>query len=67
MAPEDASPEPLVDPEARREELTRAPKSDPGDAAPRVELSEGTDGATRIDVADTAAVRPGKPDIELDE
>ena len=61
------TPEELVDPDAHREELTRAPKPDPEDAAPRVELSEGTDGATRIDVADTAAVRPGKPDADLDE
>jgi len=60
-------PEELVDPEARREELTRAPKSDPEDAAPRVELSEGRDGATRIDIADTAAVRPGTPDVDLDD
>lgn len=57
----------LVDAEARREELTRAPKSDPGDAAPRIRVSEGTNGATRIDVAESAAVRPGKPDEELDE
>lgn len=56
-----------VDPEARREELTRAPKSDPEDAAPRITTSEGRDGATRIDVADTAAVRPGKPDATLDD
>lgn len=61
------APEELVDPDARRDELTRAPKSDPEDAAPRIELSEGTDGATRIDVADTAAVRPGKPDLDLDD
>jgi hypothetical protein len=56
------APKHLVDPEDRREEMTRAPKSSPADAAPRIELSEGTDGATRIDVADTAVVRPGKPD-----
>lgn len=56
-----------VDPDARREELTRAPKSDPEDAAPRIETSAGRDGATRIDVADTAAVRPGKPDVTLEE
>ena len=60
------TPEELADPEARREELTRAPKSDPEDAAPRITLSEGTGGATRIDVADTAVVRPGRPDEELD-
>ncbi len=58
-------PQQLTDPEEREEQLTRAPKSDPEDAAPRVTLSEGTGGATRIDVADTAAVRPGKPDEEV--
>ena len=31
----------------------------PADADPRVEVSHGEDGAVRIDVADTAAVRPG--------
>lgn len=50
-----------LDPEERREELTRAPKSSPEDAAPRIVLSEGTGGATRIDIADTAVVRPGGP------
>ena len=54
-------PRKLLDDEARREELTRAPKASPEDAAPRIDLSEGTDGATRIDIADTAVVRPGKP------
>ncbi len=39
----------------------------PADAAPRITLSEGSDGATRIDVADTAAVRPGPPHMDLDE
>jgi hypothetical protein len=61
------TPEELVDPEARREELLRAGGSVPADAAPRITLSEGTDGATRIDVADTAAVRPGPPHMDLDE
>jgi hypothetical protein len=61
------TPEELVDPEARREELLRAPKADPEDAAPRITLSEGTNGATRIDVADTAVVRPGTPDEELSD
>jgi hypothetical protein len=56
-----------LDPEARREELTRAPKSDPEDAAPRITTRPGRDGATRIDVADTAVVRPGKPHVELDD
>ena len=55
-------PRHLLDPEERREELTRAPKSSPEDAAPRIDLSEGADGATRIDIADTAVVRPGKPE-----
>jgi hypothetical protein len=50
-----------LDPDERREELTRAPKSSPEDAAPRIVLSEGTGGATRIDIADTAVVRPGGP------
>lgn len=54
--------EELLDPDERREQLTRAPKADPEDADPRIELSKGTDGATRIDVADTAVVRPGKPE-----
>jgi len=30
-------------------------------------VSEGANGATRIDIAETAAVRPGAPDVELDE
>ena len=54
----------------RREQLTSAPGDKPGregsdadeSAAPRIEVSETEDGATRIDVADTAAVRPGTPD-----
>ena len=58
------TPEELVDPDARREELLRAGGSVPADAAPRITLSEGRDGATRIDVADTAAVRPGSPQLE---
>lgn len=57
----------LTDPEDREEQLRRAPKSDPEDSAPRVELSEGTDGATRIDVAETAVVRPGRLGDDADE
>lgn len=45
--------------ERREDELTRAPKSDPSDAAPRVTVTD-VPGGVRIDVADTAAVRPGK-------
>ncbi|WP_230765090.1 hypothetical protein [Agromyces mediolanus] len=52
---------PAADPEERREQLTAAPKADPGDAAPRVEVTEADEEVTRIDVADSAAVRPGKP------
>lgn len=61
------TPEELVDPDARREELLRAGGSVPADAAPRITLSEGASGATRIDVADTAAVRPGPPHLDLDD
>ncbi len=53
-----------TDAELRREQLTRAPKSDEGDAAPRIEVSKRPDDVTRIDVADTAAVRPGDPGVE---
>lgn len=52
----------MTDDEKRHDELTRAPKSTEEDAAPRIVTSEGANGATRIDVADTAAVRPGNPD-----
>jgi hypothetical protein len=45
--------------EQRHDELTRAPKSDEADAAPRITTEDRGDGITRIDVADTAAVRPG--------
>lgn len=49
----------MTDDQKRRDQLTRAPNSTEDDAAPRIEVSEGENGATRIDVADTAAVRPG--------
>jgi len=45
--------------EKRHDQLTRAPKSDESDAAPRITTEERPDGVTRIDVADTAKVRPG--------
>lgn len=48
--------------EKRHDQLTRAPKSDESDAAPRITVSESPTGTTRIDVADTAKVRPGKAD-----
>ncbi|RIJ54304.1 hypothetical protein DZG02_17065, partial [Clavibacter lycopersici] len=46
--------------EKRREQLTTAPKAVESDAAPRVDVTEQDGGVTRIDVADTASVRPGK-------
>lgn len=52
----------MSDTEKRHDQLTRAPKSDESDAAPRIETSDGDDGRTRIDVAETAAVRPGNPE-----
>lgn len=48
--------------EKRHDQLTTAPKADEGDAAERVTVEKTDDGVTRIDIADTAAVRPGKPD-----
>ncbi|MFT2751954.1 multidrug transporter [Clavibacter sp. Sh2088] len=47
--------------EKRHEQLTTAPKAVESDAAPRVDVTEQEDGVTRIDVADTASVRPGNP------
>lgn len=46
--------------EKRRDQLLAAPESVEADAAPRIEVSEH-DGNTRIDIAETAAVRPGSP------
>jgi hypothetical protein len=46
--------------EKRRDQLLAAPDAVESDAAPRIEVSEH-DGNTRIDIADTAAVRPGPP------
>jgi hypothetical protein len=45
--------------EKRRDQLTSAPEAEESDAAPRIDVSEGTNGATRIDVRDDAPVRPG--------
>ena len=67
MSTDEDGPHELVDPDARRDVLLRASGSTEADAAPRVTLSEGTDGATRIDIAETAAVRPGPPHMDLDE
>lgn len=49
----------MTDDEKRHDQLTRAPKSDDRDAAPRIETTELQNGVTRIDIADTAVVRPG--------
>lgn len=54
----------------RREQLTSAPGDKPGregsdaetSAAPRVEVTETADGFAHVEIADTAAVRPGTPD-----
>uniref|UniRef100_A0A942Y7W3 Multidrug transporter n=1 Tax=Neobacillus citreus TaxID=2833578 RepID=A0A942Y7W3_9BACI len=45
--------------ERRQDTLRRMSGSDEHDADPRVEVSEGEHGDVRIDVADSAAVRPG--------
>lgn len=56
--------EPTVDEmtreEKRRDQLLAAPESVEADAAPRIEVSQHN-GNTRIDIAETAAVRPGSP------
>lgn len=52
----------MSDDEKRHDQLTRAPKSSEEDAAPRIRVSTSPSGATRIDVADTAVVRPGNPE-----
>jgi len=57
MTDADAIPDMTPD-EKRRDQLLRAEHSTEADAAPRIEVSEH-DGVTRIDIADTAAVRPG--------
>jgi hypothetical protein len=48
----------MTDDEKRHDQLTRAPKSTEEDAAPRIEVTEIV-GGKRIDIADTAVVRPG--------
>jgi hypothetical protein len=52
----------MTDDDKRHDQLTTAPKAKEPDAAPRIETSTSKSGATRIDIADTAAVRPGKAD-----
>ena len=55
----------MTDDEKRHDQLTRAPKSSEEDAAPRITTSEGANGATRIDIAETAVVRPGADPKDL--
>lgn len=53
--------------EKRHDQLTAAPDATEADAAPRIEVSEH-DGNTRIDIADSAPVRPGPgPGVEIDD
>lgn len=52
----------MTDDEKRHDQLTTAPKASESDAAPRIEVTTTDEGVTRIDVADTAAVRPGNPE-----
>ena len=62
MTPDTGSVDDMSDDEKRHDQLTRAPKSSEEDAAPRITTTELPGGATRIDVAETAVVRPGNPD-----
>jgi hypothetical protein len=55
----DQTPHEMTDEDKRRDQLLRAEGSTEEDAAPRITVSEEGDGITRIDIADTAAVRPG--------
>jgi hypothetical protein len=50
----------MTDEEKRHDQLTTAPKATEEDAAPRIVTETRPSGAVRIDIADTAAVRPGK-------
>ena len=54
----DHSDDEMTDEQKRRDQLLRAADSTEADAAPRIDVSN-VDGKTRIDIADTAAVRPG--------
>jgi hypothetical protein len=50
----------MSDDEKRHDQLTTAPKAVESDAAPRITTEKHGD-TTRIDIADSAAVRPGAP------
>lgn len=70
MEDQNSAPEPTADEmsreEKRRDQLLAAPDAVESDAAPRITVSEH-DGNTRIDIADTAAVRPGTPPTPVEE
>jgi hypothetical protein len=52
----------MTDEEKRRDQLLRLSGSTEADAAPRITVEETDEGVTRIDIAETAAVRPGDPE-----
>ena len=52
----------MTDEEKRRDQLLRLSGSTEEDAAPRITVEETDEGVTRIDIAETAAVRPGDPE-----
>ena len=52
----------MTDDEKRRDQLLRLSGSTEADAAPRITIDEKSGGVTRIDIAETAAVRPGDPE-----
>lgn len=58
MSENDGSIEDMTHEQKLRDQFLRAEHSTEADAAPRIEVTEH-DGNVRIDVADTAAVRPG--------
>jgi len=62
MTRDTGSVDDMSDEEKRHDQLTTAPKASEEDAAPRITITEKPDGVKRIDVADTAVVRPGNPD-----
>lgn len=58
MSESNREPDEMTSEQKRRDQLLRAEHSTEADAAPRIEVSEH-DGNVRIDIAETAAVRPG--------
>ncbi|MBD8011454.1 MULTISPECIES: multidrug transporter [Microbacterium] len=64
MSDNTREPEDMTREQKLRDQFLRAEHSTEADAAPRIEVTEH-DGNVRIDVADTAAVRPGPgPGVE---